>query len=98
MPGQAPSALTSSSGATGLSGLSGGVSIDTLRMNTRPDRENQSASFDSRSDIDAPEQPARTGPSSNNASSGFRSIVPRRTMDQAPALNSNHLSEHHFAA
>src|SRR6185436_16155346 len=96
IPGQPPSALTSSSGATALSGLSGGVSIDTFRMNTRPDRENQSASFDSRSV--PPVQPVRTGPSSNNASNGFRSIVPHRTLDQAPALNSNHLSEHHFAA
>ena len=51
-------------------------------MNTRPVRENQSASFDIRSD--APVQPASAGPSSNNTSSGFRSIVPRRTLDQAP--------------
>ena len=41
MPGQPPS-VTSSSGVTAFSGLSGGVSIDTLRMNTRPVRENQS--------------------------------------------------------
>ena len=50
MPGQPPSALTRSSGVTGLSGVSGGVSIETFLMNTRPERENQSASFDSRSD------------------------------------------------
>ena len=35
-------------------------------MNTRPVRENQSASFDMRSV--APEQPASAGPSSNNVS------------------------------
>ena len=46
MPGHAPSALTRSSAVTGLSGVNGGVSIDTLRMNTRPVRENQSASRD----------------------------------------------------
>ena len=60
MPGQPPSALTRSSASPALSGLSGGVSIETFRMNTRPVRENQSASFDSRSD--APEQPAKRGP------------------------------------
>ena len=84
MPGQAPSALTSSSGVTALVGLSGGVSIETLRMNTRPERENQSASFDIRSD--APEQPASAGPSSINTSNGFRMIVPRRTLDPGSAL------------
>src|SRR6478609_9603677 len=49
MPGQAPSALTRSSAATGVFGLSGGASIETLRMNRRPERENHSASFDIRS-------------------------------------------------
>src|SRR6476620_10644203 len=96
IPGQPPSAATSSSGVTALSGLSGGVSIDTLRMNTRPVRENQSASFDMRSD--APEQPASAGPSSNNVSSGFRSIVPRRTLDPSSAFNCKQLSDHPFAA
>src|SRR5437879_6072571 len=97
IPGQPPSAATSSSGVTGLSWLSGGVSIDTFRMNTRPVRENQSASFDIRSV--APEQPASAGPSSNNVSSGFRSIVPRRTLDPgSPPLTCKHLSDHHFAA
>src|SRR6185369_990347 len=96
IPGQPPSAETSSSGVTGLSGLSGGVSIDTFRMNTRPVRENQSASFDIRSD--ALEQPASAGPSNNNVSSGFRLIVPRRTLDPGSALSCNHLSDHHFAA
>src|SRR3981189_3640647 len=66
IPGQPPSAATNSSGVTAFSGLSGGVSIDTFRMNTRPVRENQSASLDIRSV--APEQPASAGPSSNNVS------------------------------
>src|ERR1044072_5580605 len=48
-------------------------------MNPRPVPENQSASLDMRSD--APEQPASAGPSSNNVSSGFRSIIPRRKLD-----------------
>src|ERR1700682_5705584 len=64
MPGQPPSALTRSSGATGLSGLSGGVSIETFRTNTRPVRENQSASLDRRSDCSRDavlQQPAMTG-------------------------------------
>ena len=61
MPGQPPSALTRSSAVTGLFGVSGGVSIEMLRMNTRPERENHCASFDNRSD--APEQPAMTGAS-----------------------------------
>src|SRR6478672_952397 len=55
IPGQSPSALTSSSAVTGLLGVSGGVSIETFLMNTLPERENHSASFDKRSD--APEQP-----------------------------------------
>ena len=80
MPGQAPSALTRSSGVTGLSGVSGGVSIETLRMKTRPVRENQSASFESRSD--AWLQPASTGPSSNTTIHGFRLIILSRTLDQ----------------
>jgi hypothetical protein len=53
-----------SSGVTGLSGVSGGVSIETLLTNTLPDRENQSASFDSRSDdnmSDALPQPDTSG-------------------------------------
>src|SRR5438105_14497815 len=83
MPGQAPSALTRSSAVTGLSGVNGGVSIDTLRMNTRPVRENQSASRDRMSD--ALPQPASAGPSSNNASNGFRPGVPC-TIDMAPPL------------
>jgi hypothetical protein len=96
MPGQAPSALTSSSGVTALVGLSGGVSIETLRMNTRPERWNQSASLDIKSD--APEHAASAGPSNTNISNGFRSNVPRRTLVPGSALNCNHLSDHHFAA
>ena len=75
MPGQNPSALTKSSEVTGLLGVSGGASIDTFLMNSRPERENHSASFDIRSlaeKSDVPEQPAMTGANSSNASSRFR--------------------------
>src|SRR5712671_4304174 len=75
MPGQAPSALTKSSAVTGLSGVSGAVSIDTFLMNSLPERENHSASFDRRSDeniFDALEQPAMAGASSSNISNRFR--------------------------
>jgi len=75
IPGQSPSALTKSSDVTGLLGVKGGVSIETLRMNSLPERENHSASFDRRSDenmSDAPEQPAMTGASRSNASRHFR--------------------------
>src|SRR6478736_292760 len=82
IPGQAPSALTRSSAVTGRSGVKGGVSIEMLRVKTRPVRENQSASRDRMSD--ALLQPASAGPSSNNASHGFRPIVPC-TIDPAPA-------------
>src|SRR3982074_929530 len=67
MPGHSPSALIRSSGVTGLSGVNGGVSIETFLMKTLPGRENQSASFDNRSDesmLDAPEQPAISGAAS----------------------------------
>ncbi|GAB7000376.1 hypothetical protein JCM18382A_51440 [Bradyrhizobium sp. 17-4] len=67
---------------TGLSGVSGGDSIEMLRMNTRPGRENQSASREKMSD--APEQPARPGASTSKASSEFRLNVPSRTIDKAP--------------
>src|ERR1700754_4312080 len=50
MPGQRPSALTKSSAVTGLFGVNGGVSIDTLLMLNLPARENHWASLDSRSD------------------------------------------------
>jgi len=75
IPGQSPSALTKSSDVTGLFGIKGGVSIETLRMNSLPERENHSASFDRRSDeniSDAPEQPAMTGASKTNASNRVR--------------------------
>ncbi len=91
MPGQPPSALTKSAGPTGLSGVSGGVSIETFRTNTLPVRENQSASFDSRSD--APEQPAITGASTSSASSGFRLLVPSRTLNQAPASGASSVQD-----
>src|SRR5450631_767611 len=75
IPGQNPSALTRSAGPTGSLGESGGVSMEMLRMNSRPGRENHSASFDSRSDenmSDALEQPAIAGASTSSASNDFR--------------------------
>src|ERR1700721_3490652 len=45
IPGQAPSVLTRSSAVTGLSGVSGGVSIETFLMKRRPRRETHSAPF-----------------------------------------------------
>src|SRR5882757_9805319 len=101
IPGHPPSPLTSSSGATAFSGDSGGVSIETLRMNTRPERENQSASRLIQSGA-LLVQPASTGPSSINVSSGFRPMVPSRTLDPGSRLTitpyCNYLSQHHFAA
>jgi hypothetical protein len=58
-----------------LLGVRGGVSIETFLMNSLPERENHSASFDRRSDenmSDAPEQPAITGANSSSASRYFR--------------------------
>src|SRR4051794_14251476 len=104
IPGQAPSALTRSSAVTRLSGVSGGVSIETLRMNSRPERENHCASFESRSDCrrsDVPEQPAISGASAHNASRRFRLKI-LRTMNSVPHPESpfgpKQLSDHHFAA
>jgi hypothetical protein len=77
IPGQYPSALTRSSEVTGLSGVSGGASIEMFRMNSLPGRENQSASFNS----DAPEQPAMTGASRSSGSSRFRAALLSRTMN-----------------
>src|ERR1700722_13729527 len=74
IPGQKPSALTRSSEVTGLSGVKGGVSIETFLMKSLPLRENHSASFDRRSDeniSDAPAQPANIGANTSNASSRF---------------------------
>ena len=95
-PGQPPSALTSSSGVTGLSGVSGGVSIETFLMNTRPERENQSASFDIRSD--APEQPASAGPSTTTPAVAFddrsashdRPRFPPLTVTACPTITLRH--------
>jgi len=53
-----------------------------LRMNVRPERENQSASLEKMSGALVPAQPARTGPSSINASNGFRLIDSLRTPDE----------------
>src|ERR1700719_861615 len=75
IPGQAPSALTKSSRLTGLSGVRGGVSIDTFLMKTLPLRENHSASFDKRSDekkSDVAAQPAIMGAHSISVSTDFR--------------------------
>src|SRR5882762_7380382 len=104
MPGQAPSALTRSSAATGFSGLSGAASIETLRTNSRPERENHCASFESKSDCrrsDVPEQPAISGASAHNASSRFRLKILSRTMNSVPPEDPfwpKQLSDHHFAA
>src|SRR5258705_3743211 len=87
IPGQPPSAPTRSSAVTGLSGLSGGVSIETLRMNSRPERENHCASFESRSDCSnsaVPEHPTIRGATAHNASSRFRLKILSRTMNSVP--------------
>src|SRR5437764_10110527 len=65
IPGQAPSALTRSSAPTGLSGVSGGDSIEMFLMNKRLGLLNHSASFDSRSV--PPEQPAISGATAASA-------------------------------
>jgi len=65
MPGQAPSALTRSWAPTGLSGVSGGDSIEMFLMKRRPGLWNHSASFDNRSA--PPEQPATSGATAANA-------------------------------
>jgi hypothetical protein len=74
IPGQKPSALTRSSEVTGLSGVKGGVSIETFLMKSLPLRENHSASLDKISDeniSDAPAQPAIIGANTSNASNRF---------------------------
>src|SRR5947208_15270679 len=65
MPAQPPSALTRSSAPTGLSGVSGGDSIEMFLMNSRLGLLNHSASFDSRSV--PPEQPASSGATAASA-------------------------------
>jgi hypothetical protein len=55
-------------------------------------RENQSASRDRSSDA-PPEQPAITGASTSNASSGFRLGVPSRTLNQAPAAGASSVQD-----
>src|SRR4029079_2175660 len=64
MRGRAPSALTRSSAVTGLSGVSGGDSIEMLLMNRRLGVLNHWASLDNRS---VPEQPASSGATAANA-------------------------------
>jgi hypothetical protein len=65
MPAQPPSALTRSSAPTGLSGVSGGDSIEMLLMNRRLGVLNHWVSLDNRSD--PPEQPATSGATAANA-------------------------------
>src|SRR6516164_1485282 len=86
MPGQAPSALTRSSAVTGLSGVSGGASIETFLMNSRPGRENHSASFRViRSGV--PEQPAISGANTMSAKRHAEYRFAYRTMKLAsPSL------------
>jgi hypothetical protein len=63
---------------TGLSGVSGGASIETLLMIRRAGRFIHSASFDYLSVwniSDAPEQPAIAGASTSNSASCFRRSV-----------------------
>src|SRR5882757_170515 len=72
IPGHNPSALIRSSGVTCLSGVNGGVSIETFLMNVLPERENQSASLDNRSEEKISEvlaQPATIGATSSSDSS-----------------------------
>jgi len=61
---------------TGLSGVKGGVSIETFLMKSRPLRENHSASFDNRSEENRSEvvapQPANIGANKSSASNDFR--------------------------
>jgi hypothetical protein len=60
---------------TGLSGVRGGVSIETFLMKSLPLRENHSASREKRSDeniSDVPAQPAIMGANTSNASMRFR--------------------------
>src|SRR6185437_5894529 len=71
IPEHAPSALTRSSGVTGLSGVSGGASTEIFLTNNRLGRENHSASLEKRSG--ALEHPAITGASESNSSNGVRS-------------------------
>src|SRR4051812_37907790 len=67
MPGQPPSALTRSSAPTGLSGVSGGDSIEMFLMNNRLGLLNHSASFAEASRSVPPEQPAISGATAANA-------------------------------
>src|SRR4051794_10112670 len=73
IPGHCPSALIRSSAVIGLSGVSGAVSMETLRMNSLPGRENQSASFESMSlpKLAALEQPAISGAATASSSNRF---------------------------
>src|SRR3954471_6327384 len=103
MPGHCPSALMRSSGVIGLSGVNGGVSIETFLMKTLPERANQSASFDSRSEENMlemlpDEQPAISGATSASSSSRFRRELSCRTMNYIPIQRLKRLSHHHFAA
>ena len=87
MPGQRPSALMRSSGVAGLSGVSGGVSIETFLINSLPYRDMQSASLDSRSEdimSDALPQPDTTGATKSSNINAFRGNLGRLTMNSVP--------------
>src|SRR3954452_14587487 len=99
MPGHAPSALTRSSAVAGLSGVSGGASIEMLLMNRRCGRLNHSVSFERKSGV--PEHPDTTGTSTRNARARVSRLLWSRTMNLARLQlggTSNMLSQHHFAA
>ena len=100
MPGQPPSALTRSSAVTGLSGVSGGVSIETLLMNNRPERENHSASFDSRSaSVAAGAARHQRGQHKQRQQSfPMKVCVPHDDSEFPNPVDLSGLSDHHFAA
>ena len=87
MPGQAPEALTRSSAVTALSGVSGGASIETLRVNSRPGRENHSASLDSRSGVFAHAE--ISGAQASSVNSRVRFLCLSRTINQRPFFRSS---------
>ena len=86
---------------TGLSGDSGGVSIETFLMNVRPGRENQAASFDIRSDENtsdmlAPAQPPSSGARTVRASNVALRVEGLCTLNFNPVVEA--LVHHLFAA
>ena len=88
IPGQSPSALIRSSGVIGLSGVSGGASMEIFFLNTLLGVENQSASLENTSDentLDALPQLASTGAINSSDSIVFRRDFPCPTMNSIPA-------------